>query len=547
MTKSRHRFSAFLGAAWLAFAALCGAPVARAAAAPEATATVEKWGVYEVTVQGPATGNPFTEVEFGADFSQGEKHKSVSGFYDGDGTYRVRFMPEATGEWHYTTTGNRPELTGKSGSFTVTEPGKNNHGPVKVRNTFHFAYADGTPYRPIGTTCYAWLHQTPELEEQTLHTLAEAPFNKLRFCVFPKYYDWNHNDPLLYPYEGTAPNKWETTRFNPAFFRHFEARLADLEKLGIEADIILFHPYDRGHWGFDRMDAASNDRYLRYVVARFAAYRNVWWSLANEFDFIASKKTADWDRFFQIVQHDDPYDHLRSIHNGGRMYDHNKPWVTHVSIQNGGAVMDYGRAEMYRDVWQKPVVYDEVKYEGDIPQRFGALTPEEMTLRFWEGTVAGTYVGHGETYLDPHDILWWSKGGVLHGQSPARIAFLRKILDDAPAAGLEPIDKWQDNPFAGVRGKYYLGYFGTQPLKEWKFELYKGGLQEGMKFRVEVIDTWNMTITPVARLYEVRKKPNTGAAANNYAFEAKDNSVVELPGKPYIALRIRLADETGGK
>ena len=31
--------------------------------------------------------------------------------------------------------------------------------------------------------------------------------------------------------------------------------------------------------------AAVDDRYLRYVVARLAAYRNVWWSLANEYDF----------------------------------------------------------------------------------------------------------------------------------------------------------------------------------------------------------------------------------------------------------------------
>ncbi len=77
-----------------------------------------------------------------------------------------------------------------------------------------------------------------------------------------------------------------STRFNPAFFRHLEKRVGQLRELGIEADLILFHPYDKGHWGFDRMDAAADDRYLRYVVARLAAYRNVWWSLANEYDFM---------------------------------------------------------------------------------------------------------------------------------------------------------------------------------------------------------------------------------------------------------------------
>ena len=69
------------------------------------------------------------------------------------------------------------------------------------------------------------------------------------------------------------------------------------------------------------------------------------------------------------------------------------------------------------------------------PPRHGV---QELVHRFWRGTVAGCYVGHGETYLHPDDVLWWFKGGVLHGESAARIAFLRRILESAPAGGLEP-------------------------------------------------------------------------------------------------------------
>jgi hypothetical protein len=72
---------------------------------------------------------------------------------------------------------------------------------VYVRNTFHFAYADGTPYRPFGTTCYAWTHQPEELQTQTLQTLRVSPFNKLRMCVFPKHYTFNTADPDLFPFE----------------------------------------------------------------------------------------------------------------------------------------------------------------------------------------------------------------------------------------------------------------------------------------------------------------------------------------------------------
>jgi len=42
-----------------------------------------------------------------------------------------------------------------------------------------------------------------------------------------------------------------------------------------------------------------------------------------------------------------------------------------------------------------------VKYEGDLPERWGDLSAEELVHRFWQGTIAGSYVGHGETYKHP--------------------------------------------------------------------------------------------------------------------------------------------------
>ena len=303
-------------------------------------------------------------------------------------------------DWRYTTHSNVAELDGKTGQFRRGRADRRTiTGRCSRRNTFHFAYADGTPYKPLGTTCYAWTSQSDELEEQTLKTLAASPFNKLRMCVFPKRYTWNENEPPLYAFEGTPPNQWDFTRFNPAFFQHLEKRIAQLRDLGIEADIILFHPYDEGHWGFDRMPDEADDRYLRYVVSRLAAFRNVWWSLANEYDFMKEKQESDWDRLIQVVHESDPYDHLTSIHNGRDLYNHTNPLLTHASIQNGSAAEEAGRAVLYRDVYRKPIVFDEIKYEGDIPLRWGNLSAEEMVHRFWECIIAGTYPGHGECLL----------------------------------------------------------------------------------------------------------------------------------------------------
>jgi hypothetical protein len=442
--------------------------------------TVEQWGVFEL----PAAS---------AEFRREHRAIHIDGFEDGEGVYKVRFMPDDVGGWSYTTADQQ------SGRLQVTPPSPTNHGPVRISNTFHFSYADGTPYIPIGTTCYAWTHQGDALETQTLSTLRSAPFNKMRMCIFPKSYVYNENEPEFYPFLGT--------RFNPAFFEHLEKRIQQLCELGIEADLILFHPYDR--WGYSKMSREMDDRYLRYVIARFAAYRNVWWSLANEFDLMKSKEMSDWDRFFRIVQESDPYNHLRSIHYSKTMYDQSRPWVTHVSMQDD----DFSKTTAWRDTFRKPLIYDECKYEGNIPKRWGNISARELVRRFWLGVTSGAYVGHGETYLHPRDILWWSKGGVLHGESPQRIAFLRRILEQAPPGGLNPYGEYY--PCAAQPGRYYLYYFDYHQPIDYEFDL-----PPSASYQADWIDPWNMTVTPIAGSFRGKFK-------------------LRLPGKPYLAVRLQ--------
>ena len=468
---------------------------------------VERWDRFEITLKAAVTGNPYVGPGLRADFTMEHRTVTVDGFYDGDGTWRIRFMPDATGDWSYVTHSEIPALNGKTGQFTCVKPSSGNHGPVSVSHVYHFAYADGTPYDELGTTSYAWVHQGDALEEQTLATLKSAPFNKMRMCIFPKNYDYNKNEPQYYPFPRDAAGNNDLTRFNPDFFAHLEKRIDQLRALGIEADLILFHPYDR--WGYSKMPPEADDRYLRYVVARLSSFRNVWWSMANEYDLMKSKTMADWDRFFRIVQESDPYSHLRSIHNSGPMYDHSKPWVTHISVQSS----DLDKAAQWLNEYKKPVVVDEMKYEGNIPKRWGNISAQEMVRRFWLATVSGAYAGHGETYLDPNDVLWWSKGGTLHGESPARLAFLRKLLEDGPG-GLNPsADRYYLN--AGIEGEYYLYYFDVNGPAQYDLKLPPGG-----NYHADIIDPWAMTITP---------------APGTYA----DKSTIKLPGKPYLALRLR--------
>src|ERR1700729_3009266 len=128
--------------------------VAQAAVTEVVHASVPQWEVFELTLAGPSSGNPFTEVKLGATFALGHRLVTVYGFYDGMGTYKVRFMPDTEGEWVYTTDSNIAVLAGRTGKLVCVAALPTAHGPVMVRNQHHFAYADGTPYFPFGTTCY---------------------------------------------------------------------------------------------------------------------------------------------------------------------------------------------------------------------------------------------------------------------------------------------------------------------------------------------------------------------------------------------------------
>jgi len=481
---------------------------------------VEQWEIFELSFTGSESGNPFSDMQLSAVFYQQADTFHVKGFYDGNGTWKIRFMPDRIGKWKYVTSSNHKKFNGIKGTFVCLEPTIGNNGPVRVRNTFHFAYANGEAFLPVGTTCYAWVHQSEDLQEQTLETLKNSPFNKLRMTVFPKYYPFNRREPRLYPYQKDTNGNWDFSRFNPEFFQHIEKRIADLKQAGIEADLILFHPYDKGHWGFDQMTMEQNQRYLEYVIARFAAFRNVWWSMANEYDLMENFSLDAWDSLFQVIQTNDPYHKLTSIHNGSMdaFYDHTKPYITHVSLQH----FDMKLAPEWKK-YNKPVINDECEYEGNLWFPWGNLTAEELVHRAWTGYGYGIYVGHGETYTGDSENIWWSHGGELHGMSPERFKFLKKVMYETAPEGLMTFDagSWLWPRFPGTKGKgVYMYYFGDRQPATWNF--YQG--EEGVEYQAEVIDTWNMTIKSLKGRF-------------------KKGEHIPLPQKPRIALRIREIDQ----
>ena len=88
-------------------------------------------------------------------------------------------------------------------------------------------------------------------------------------------------------------------------------------------------------------------------------------------------------------------------------------------------------------------------------------------------------------------------------------------MEDAPR-DMEPVKLGKDTRAAiGKDEEYFLAYYGTAQ------SVYKDmSLPGGKKYKMEAIDAWDMSVTPIDGTFE-------------------GDCRVPLPGKQYIALRIR--------
>lgn len=498
---------------------------------------MKQYECYTWEFHGQELTDKYGDINLWAEVWNEKEHAYCQGFYAGNGNYKIRFYPRTVGGYQYRISG----LWEQEGEVFCTPSDKN--GMVITEGT-HFKYENGKDYCPIGTTVYALCYQPLERIQETMDTLRNSPFNKIRMCVFPKYFDYNWEEPSIFPFEKKEDGNWDMGRPCLTFWNLLEEVISQLGELGIQCDLILLHPYDK--WGFSTLSEAQVVQYFRYVVSRLAAFPNVWWSLANEYD-IMGYSLDQWQQFMELLNKEDCFHHMLSNHNMIIPWDFSQKEITHSCIQLKN-VDDVSRIVSQ---FGKPLMVDECCYEGDIPFEWGNISGFELVNRFWKVYVQGAYASHGETFCDENDVLWWSKGGCLKGESVKRIGFLKEVLESVPGPLTyyghdmsekeveylmnHPLPGMENSPFVNLAGrlswdqiyrilldaKQWIGHCG-----EFVFLVYYGNhcvatgeltLPEDKKYIVEVIDVWNMT----------RKVVGDGFSGN---------VKIALPGKEGIAV-----------
>jgi hypothetical protein len=367
---------------------------------------VPRWSVAEIALAATGTyENLYTQTSVTAAFTGpgGAKH-TVRGFWDGERRFVIRFTPSIEGTWTYSTNSQDDGLNGKSGTIVCGPPAKNSHGFLRrdAEHPYSFVWDDGTRYFMWGQTAYDVLRVAmvndgwkADVDKALAHGMT-----KIRFHVFAQGdkssgYGGEPPQPEVHPFLGTG-RKVDHDRPNLPYWRKLDEYVNYLASKRMVADLILFNPYGPAS---AHGTVAQDERFARYLLARYAAFPNVIWCLSNE----CEKSRDYWDGIGTIVRGEDPWassgKFLRplSIHQHTRkdFAFHDSNWPVHAIIQWGiGSRTDKG------DVWgnegitanlghNRPVVNDEYCYIGNRSRTVvrGAI---------WGIAVAGGYGSSGD-------------------------------------------------------------------------------------------------------------------------------------------------------
>lgn len=396
-------------------------------AKPSTPSTIGLFSVFELTRIFVAAGltNPWEQASFSGVFTAPSGKKfSIDGFFYTTNTWKLRFAPNEVGQWQWSTRLTSEETTGaktESGSFTVTPASSPGFLRINKDNPSRFVFdngklfngiglgecmndvdADGDPFnqmavdggmRPEGQEAMPNDAQFPGLEGYfSLYGPAGAGFNLYRWsvdnCAFKL---WDTISPAGNTYL-TREGKWG------------DDLVQTLQKNNIRVwmTIFGFNPPFPETAGTSTAQQEAIKRYIRYVVARYGAYVDVW-ELMNE----AVAKDPWYTFAGTYLRSIDPYRHpittswekpelsvidITAPHWYQLESEFESDKVTVLRIQ-GARTHDM----------KKPVVFGE---QGNSVQNWDSRSGVRLRLRSWSA------------FFNEGILIFWNTSGFKNYRSP---------------------------------------------------------------------------------------------------------------------------------
>lgn len=388
-----------------------------------------KFGIYEISLTGDgAVNNPFdtiATVTFTPPSGQANA-RTVYAFYDGDNTWKARVYVSETGTWRWSSASAMDKgLDGKTGVFQAVDSKLRGRLLLHPKNPRHWITEDGRWFLNINDTAYFLLSQKDQNGNSISHEDFAAYVRDAVGHGITSFRSWAAVGPkgCLEGIEAWNDSIFEDEDCTRLLLNHF--RCSD-QRLGwllehypdIYIQLIMFPLGTR--WSVDEqfwknLTEVQKERVLRYIVARYAAYPQIFWLAVNDAHYgpnhpnnnALARETGEYLRQHDPWQHPISTGHARFVD----FYFADEEWATYIHLENAydlGATQ-YGKYHPYA----KPVFLGEDRYEQDHPE----LDPADMRYYqrrlYWAWLLSGGFTNYGGR--------WW----VVHpysetGKRPAR-------------------------------------------------------------------------------------------------------------------------------
>jgi uncharacterized protein DUF5060/uncharacterized protein DUF4038 len=237
--------------------------------------------------------NPYATVALRAEFRSPRFHTyMMPAFWDGGRKMVIRFTPTEGGQWIYKTTSNIAAFDGKDGSFNAAA--SEYPGYVKAANVHHWATENKKPHLWMGYIDDRFAFSSAQEFEQKLEEAAANKFTHFRGSILGNARD------RARVYSGDKPNA--------AYFDELDRRMLAIQKRGLTADLMLAS--DPAYVESLFPDWRERERFIRYIVARYAPFNVTWQGFAEFEDYPNGR--ALLKELGLDLKNLDPYEHPRS-------------------------------------------------------------------------------------------------------------------------------------------------------------------------------------------------------------------------------------------
>jgi hypothetical protein len=416
--------------------------------------------------------NPYDarQVRLDAVFSGPDgRPMTVPGFWDGEGSWRVRFTPSQIGEWSYQLVVTDARGAGRpaEGTFTVTT--SDLHGWLQVGqwvnpaySSHYLVYHDGTPFYGVG-------------HAEALNLLVDGFDVNEGVGLFDRMKAAGENYVVWWPLYSNSPINSSYDQYSVANMKVIDLVVQDAQRNGVFLIFTVWdHPQLRGRdhaWGAGQWDSnngfrrlgnvdsfftsdeawAWQENFYRYLIARWGYSPAIgMWQTVSEINGTNSYAHTDsWHaKVNAYFVENDPYRHPTTASMSGdvnwpaghRAMD--APQVHVYALENDAVKSAQIIAGWTTTMWNQA---DKPNWIGEFGVTGNVFYPELFHNSIWAALASGAALTPAE---------WNGAGawGRLTPEMSAAIGRLARFVAEIPLAQLNPSAVQIGSSDAQVRG-----------------------------------------------------------------------------------------------